>query len=172
MSNNIIYCPGMHSPKEPTGPTVNGIPEKPSIPKPVPSKMLPDGVYDGVIRSVSVDVQNDTVQSGDTVVTIFFELDLHTGTSIVRVKKIYNLTTDVARNVLRGELEVLGYTVHDRHDFKRIQPQLVGQSVFVRVKTRSGTPIDPNEPHFDRMYTFVTKKQADLENKINSRINW
>ena len=177
MGNDVFYCPTFKERAEVNQQDiVNGIPQIPieqmqtiqASPPPVD-----DGIHQAVISKVTVKHIDDIADMEYGVCTIYFALEFSVNGAPVKELKVYNLTTERARNVLCAELEVLGYEVKDRRDFEAIKDQLPGKPVYVKVQTKTKTgKVEPVEAGTSRSYTFVPKKTAAKYTQVNPRINW
>ena len=177
MGNDVFYCPSFKDIEE-VDPRdlVNGVPQKPieqmqaiqASPPPID-----DGIHQAVITKVTVKHIDDTADTNYGVCTIYFELEFLVNGAPVKELKVYNVTSERARNVLCAELAVLGHEVKDRTDFEAVKDQLLGKPVYVKVQTKAKAgKVEPDEAGTSRTYTFVTKKTATKYTQVNPRINW
>ena len=142
MNNNVFFYPGSTPERDPNLEYVNGVPQKEPTqnlqPQPQPAPEVPDGIHKAVIRKVQTNLIEDMNNSGCSVVTIFFDLEFKVNGQPVIGTKVYNVTSEKARNTLCGEMQILGHVVKDRTDFELIRGNLIGADVYVRVQTKKG----------------------------------
>ena len=174
MDNNVFFYPGSTPGKNPSLEYVNGVPQQPPQnlqPQSPPTPAVPDGVHKAVIRKVQVNYTEDHTNSNCSVATIFFDLEFKVNGQPVIETKVYNVTSLKARNVLCAELHALGYKVSNRADFDQIRGNLLGAEVYVRVQTKEGNGVAPNESA-SKSYTFVPHDQGKKFTSVNPHIKW
>jgi len=174
MDNNVFFYPGSTPQRDPNQEYVNGVPQPPKQnlqPQSQPAPEVPDGIHKAVIRKVQTNTVEDMNNPGCSVVTIFFDLEFKVNGQPVIGTKVYNVTSEPARNSLRGELQILGYEVHDRTEFELIRGNLIGADVYVRVQAKEGKDADGKVTSW-KSYTFVANDKGEMFTSVNPHIKW